>query len=447
MRVVVLPSRALLSAVLVVVALAFGHAAGASVGANTGDLAHDDGLQWGLDRIHAPEAWSVARGAGITIAVIDSGVALDHEDLRGKVVAGVACRDTGGVANRCRDRPMDDDGHGTHVAGIAAAATGNGIGIAGVAPDAAIMPIKVLFKACDTCQAAGNADDVAAGVRWATDRGADIINLSLGSTTSTVFGPGFAEAVRYAWDRGAIPVVAAGNDYVLTANFGDEPAVVVSAVDRDDAAPTYSNGVGNARWAIAAPGGEGGDTASTCAQDGSPLGILSTYWAPDDDAAYACLAGTSMAAPHVAGALAVLRSAGLTPTEAVETMLASATDLGPAGPDKTFGAGLLDLAAATQGLAAPTATDPTTTSGPVATEPVATTGDSPPPSEATEANGAPSTTDARAPVDLPNEQTAPPQPFSPDDDRSAPLPLTAAAAVAILAVGGVGVELRRRGRV
>ena len=239
----------------------------------------------------------MARGAGITIAVIDSGVALDHEDLRDKLVTGTACKDTAGDPAACAGRPLDDDGHGSHVAGMAAAETDNGVGIAGVAPDAAIMPIKVLFKACDTCQAAGNAADVTAAIRWATDRGADVINLSLGSTTSSVFGPGFAEAVRYAWDHGAIPVVAAGNDFVLTADFGDEPAVVVSAVDRDDAAPSYSSGVGDARWAVAAPGGEGGDTASTCSQDGEPLGILSTYWAPDDDAAYACLAGTSMAAP------------------------------------------------------------------------------------------------------------------------------------------------------
>lgn len=355
------PSRAV---ALLVLAGALGLAVPAvAVPAQTGDVAHDSGLQWGLDRIAAPGAWDRATGRGTTIAVIDSGVSLDHEDLASKLVDGVACQRTGGEPELCTGEPADDDGHGSHVAGIAAAATGNGTGIAGVAPDARIMPIKVLFKPCPSCQATGNAGDVAAGIRWAADRGADVINLSLGSTTSSVFGPAFAEAIRYAWDRGSIPVVAAGNQFVLTADFGDAPAVVVSATDRDDGAPSYSNGVGSARWAVAAPGGEAGDTSETCAPGGEPAGVLSTYWAEGDDAAYACLSGTSMAAPHVAGALAVLVSTGASPQAAVDALLGSAVDLGAPGRDDLFGSGRIDLAAATTivvttPLSTPSSTEP-----------------------------------------------------------------------------------------
>jgi len=320
----------------------------------SGDVANDAGLQWNLDRIGAEAAWTAATGAGTTIAVVDSGVALEHEDLAGQLVDGVACQGTGGDPDRCTGSPADDDGHGTHVAGVAAAAAGNQLGIAGVAPDARIMPVKVLFRACDTCQSTGEADDVAAAVRWAAEHGADVINLSLGSTTSAVFGPGFAAAVRDAWALGAIPVVAAGNDYVLTADLGDAPAVVVSATDRDDAAPGYSNGVGAARWAVAAPGGDGSDTPASCSQQGEPRGILSTFWSPaDGTSAYACLSGTSMAAPHVSGALAVLRSAGMWPEAAVQRLLDTAVDLGDAGTDRIFGAGRIDLAAAVAGTAVP----------------------------------------------------------------------------------------------
>jgi len=318
------------------------------------DVANDAGLQWNLDRIGAEAAWETATGAGTTIAVVDSGVALDHEDLAAKLVEGVACQGTGGDPDRCAGSPADDDGHGTHVAGVAAAATGNRLGIAGVAPGARLMPVKVLFRACDTCQSTGEADDVAAAVRWAAEHGADVINLSLGSTTSAVFGPGFAEAVRDAWALGAIPVVAAGNDYVLTADLAGAPAVVVSATDRDDGAPGYSNGVGSANWAVAAPGGDGSDTPASCSQQGEPRGILSTFWSPTDGtSAYACLSGTSMAAPHVSGALAVLRSAGLSPEVAVQRLLDTATDLGDPGTDPLFGAGRVDLAAAVAGIAVP----------------------------------------------------------------------------------------------
>jgi hypothetical protein len=244
------------------------------------------------------------------------------------------------------------------VAGIAAAATDNGRGVAGTAPAARLIVVRALRHSCgvpgvaSTCTASGTAADVEAGIRWAADRGATVINLSIGDTAQSVLGPAFAEALRYAWAAGSIPVVAAGNDIVLSSGFRDEPAVVVSAVARDGQAASYSNGVGEARWALAAPGGESErDTSAACGNDGPPNGILSTFFQGDrPDVKYACQAGTSMAAPHVAGALAILRSAGLSPQEAVDRLLATAADRGRPGRDATYGAGLLDLAKAVEGL-------------------------------------------------------------------------------------------------
>lgn len=388
----------------------------------TGDAAHDGGLQWGFDRIRAAEAWSVSRGEGATIAVIDSGVAAGHEDLRANLDPGIACNDTGGDPDRCSGPATDEDGHGTHVAGIAAAVAGNATGVAGVAPDARILPVKVLHEPCDGCPVTGNAPDVAAAIRWAAARGADVINLSLGSTTSSVFGPGFVEAVADAWEQGAIPVVAAGNELVQTADFGDAPAVVVSAVDRDDGAPSYSSGVGTARWSLAAPGGESDDTASTCSPSGEPRGILSTFWAPGDDATYACLSGTSMAAPHVSGGLALLLSAGLDPTQAIEALRTTAVDIGAAGDDPLFGSGRIDLAAAAAAIPAVAAATATTTTLPASAE----EGGSAPPA--------------------PPGETSSPQVFVTDDDGSVspPLPLVAVAVLGILGCAVALFELDRR---
>jgi subtilisin family serine protease len=341
----------------------------AAPGAPRADAPNDPGfaMQWGLQSIGAPDAWSVATGRGTTIAVVDSGAALTHEDLQGgKVVGAVSCLDTNADEAACAPGGQDDDGHGTHVAGIAAASTGNGKGTAGVAPDASLLVIKVLRHGCDAlgdCTASGTGDDVAAGIRYAADHGADVINLSLGNATQSVLGASFTDALEYAWTKDAIPVVAAGNGFVLPSGFSNQHAIVVGALRRDGSRASYSNGVGQAMWALSAPGGES-DSQDTC--NGEPQGILSTFWtAGSPDTAYACLAGTSMAAPHVSGALAVLRSAGLTAQQAVDRLLATAHDLGAPGADTTFGAGALDLASAASSGPAPAV--PSTTSAPATT--------------------------------------------------------------------------------
>ena len=108
-----------------------------------------------------------------------------------------------------------------------------------------------------------------------------------------MFGPSFENAIRYAWGRGAIPVVATGNDVVLPSGFSDEPAVVVAATDRDGVIASYSNSVGAAQWAVAAPGGEPDQDAAACQPGGSPQGIVSTWWIKGQHNRYACDAGTS----------------------------------------------------------------------------------------------------------------------------------------------------------
>jgi subtilisin family serine protease len=331
--------------------------------------------QWGLAAIGAKDAWQVATGRGITIAVVDSGVSLTHEDLQnGKIVGAVSCLDTNGDVDGCAPGGQDDDGHGTHVAGIAAANTDNGTGIAGVAPAASVLAIKVLRHGCDAlgeCTASGTGDDVSAGIRYAADHGADVINLSLGDASQSVLGAPFGEALEYAWSKGAVPVVAAGNGILLPSGYSNQHAVVVGALTRDGTKASYSNGVGQAMWALFAPGGEK-DSPDSC--KGEPNGILSTFWTPDlPDNAYACVAGTSMAAPHVSGALAVLLSSGLTGEQAVDRLLATADDLGDPGVDATYGAGALDLAAA---------------AGPTSRPTTEQSSQSPAPSVATESEGA-----------------------------------------------------------
>jgi subtilisin family serine protease len=320
------------------------------------DPVFEQGLQWGLERIGAPDAWSRGTGRGVTIAVVDSGVDLQHEDLSAKVVGQMSCIGSGGDPSRCSGSAQDDNGHGTHVSGIALAATDNDRGIAGVAPDAGLLAVRVLANDCDAsgCTASGTSNDVSAGIRWATDHGADVINLSLGGgALQSALGCSFCDAIDYAWANDVIVVIAAGNDSVLPSGFGDEPAVIVTATTRDDERASYSNSSSGllrvARWPVAAPGGEAETRADDCATGGTPKGVLSTYWSQGHTNEYACLAGTSMAAPHVSGALAVLLGMGYPPQGAVDRLLATATDLGAPGRDDSFGFGRIDLAKAVAG--------------------------------------------------------------------------------------------------
>jgi subtilisin family serine protease len=415
--------------------------AAAQLDASADDPVYEQGLQWGLDTIGAPVAWATTKGGGTTIAIVDSGIDLQHEDLAGKIVGNISCIGAGGDPGKCKGSGQDDNGHGTHVAGIAAAITNNSRGVAGVAPDAQLLAVRVLAndpQGCTGggCTASGTAGDVAAGIRWAADHGATVINLSLGggAEIGVLSGCAFCDAINYAWGKGAIAVIAAGNDSVLPAGFGDEPAVIVTATTRDDGRASYSassSGIlRSARWPVAAPGGEGESAKEDCATGGHPKGILSTYWISGHANEYACLAGTSMAAPFVSGTLALLRSQGLSPQASVDRLLATARDLGNPGRDSFYGAGRIDVAAAVgpPGPAAPTTAVPT------------------PPVTSAAAGGTTSSVDTSVPpTAVPTEPTATvptqgePQEFSSEPITSRePGEALVALAVALVVASGAG---------
>ena len=273
--------------------------------------------QWGLAKIGAESAWTRTTGAGIRIGIVDTGIDLEHEDLAGKVVESINCVGSGGDQAKCNGSAQDDQGHGTHVGGIAAASKDNGKGVAGVAPDAQLVVAKVMNS-----QGAGAGSDVTAGIKWVVDHGAKVVNLSLGDPaqpiTALISENELKEGVEYAWSHGAIAVMAAGNSGtglgIEGANFGDMNAIVVGATGPDDTPASYSTSTGEAKWAVAAPGGAADQSKK--AND-----IFSTFWIKGQKNSYGYQAGTSMAAPHVAGAVALLLAQGYSPAEAVTRLL------------------------------------------------------------------------------------------------------------------------------
>jgi subtilisin family serine protease len=268
--------------------------------------------QWALTQIGAPEAWTRSTGGGVTIGIVDTGVDMGHPDLAGKILTTADC-----VGKPCATGGgQDTHGHGTIVSGIAAAVANNGKGVAGVAPDARLVVAKVLNTSGE-----GRVEDINNGIRWAVDNGARVVNLSLGDPNflaASALGTPLRTGIEYAWSKGAIPVLASGN-YATgigdlgSENYGNINAVVVGATDRAGNVPSYSSPVGNAKWGLVAPGGAG--------SGGADSNVISTFLTSSGGSGYASAAGTSMAAPHVAGALALLLSQGQTPAAAVSRLL------------------------------------------------------------------------------------------------------------------------------
>jgi serine protease len=295
-----------------------------TAGAATDPLASQ---QWGMDMIEAPAARATTDGAGAVVAVIDTGVQADHPDLAGRLLAGHDFVSNDNV-------PQDGEGHGTHVTGIVAADAGNGIGVAGVAPGAKVLPVRVLGD-----DGSGSDEDVARGIDYAVAQHVDVINLSLGGPPLVGDSQVFDDAVKRALDAGIVVAAAAGNDSVPMCeqgNSGDPGLLCVGAVDRRGSHSSFSSfGVG---LAISAPGGSAID------QPGE--NILSTY----KGSGYKEIAGTSQATPHVAGVAALLASRGVRGPAAVQRILATATDAGLPGPDPVYGAGIVDARRAVAGL-------------------------------------------------------------------------------------------------
>jgi len=299
--------------------------------------------QWNLQKIGAEAAWTRTTGAHVRVGIVDAGVDLTHEDLANRVVASTSCLKSDGDAGKCTGSGQDDVGHGTHVAGIIAANRDNGIGVAGVAPDAELVVAKV-------ADAGGgiSIEDANAGIHWVVDHGARVVNLSLGDllfVRTAAFGSKLSEGIEYAWSKGAVPVIASGNSGLFgsgigSQEYGDLDALVVGATGPDDLVATYSSPTGNAKWAIVAPGG---------AADGEETHkVWSTFWEKDKPNQYAYLAGTSMAAPHVTGAVALLLAQGLSPQQAVQRLLDTADKSVPCGPDSSTCRGRLDVDKATR---------------------------------------------------------------------------------------------------
>ncbi|MHB1447099.1 MAG: S8 family serine peptidase [Acidimicrobiales bacterium] len=303
--------------------------------------------QWNMTQVGAPAAWTRSMGAGVIIGVVDTGVDLSHQDLAGKIIATTDCVGSGGSESACTGSGQDDNGHGTHVSGIAAADTNNGLGVAGMAPSAKLVVAKALDSS-----GSGNFNDVNAGIEWVVDHGARVVNLSLGSDLpglGGLVGGSLTSGVDYAWSHGAIPVIAAGNQNFFglgSSNYGNVNAVIVGATGPHKEVAPYSSPLGNAKWALVAPGGDGTDSAGNpvCTGTAQASCIVSTWWSSSNATSeYAYDQGTSMATPMVSGALALLLAMGMTPTQAVDRLLATADKSVSCGSDC---AGLLDAAAA-----------------------------------------------------------------------------------------------------
>lgn len=288
--------------------------------------------QWHMERVGAPKAWDYASGRGVTVAVIDTGIACEDFDgfTKGTDLAGTKC--VGGW-NFIRDNEHgnDDHGHGTHVAGTIAQTTNNGIGGVGVAFDVRLMPIKVLDKG-----GWGTTLDIANGIRWASDNGAHVINMSLGGPRNSKV---LEDAIAHARSQGTVVVAAAGNSG-SSVGFpgGSEGVIGVSASDSSDKLASFSSrgkGVD-----IAAPGVA--VVQQTICQAGKNKCEIFPGWN-----------GTSMASPHVAGAAALLVGMGVTDPDAVEQVLTeNARVVDPSeGGKRLYGAGILDAAGAVRAVA------------------------------------------------------------------------------------------------
>ena len=323
------------------------------------------GYQWHLDNsesdcggIQMEAAWDIETGdSTVIVAIIDTGVAYENywkswwqryykaPDLANtKFVQGADY-----VENDTH--PNDDNSHGTHVAGTVAQSTNNGNGVAGVAFNCSLMPVKVLDR-----NGSGTYENVAAGIIWATNNGAKVINLSLGGSFPSET---LKNAVAYAFNNGVTVIAAAGNDGRETVTYPaayDDYVIAVGATRYDETRADYSNYYTDTTNSVigqyvdlAAPGGELGIDQNG---DGHGDGVLQNTFNPNtkntQDFGYWFLDGTSMAAPHVSGVAALLISKGVAtkPAEVREALQSTAEDKGPEGWDPEYGWGIVDAYAA-----------------------------------------------------------------------------------------------------
>lgn len=281
------------------------------------------GEQWHMTRVGAEKGWEYACGEGVTVAVVDTGIACydDKGFMKGTDLAGTTCVDGYNFVGK-NTIAADDQGHGTHVAGTIAQTTNNGVGVAGLAHCAKLMPVKVL-----SARGWGTMADVAEGIRWASDHGAQVINLSLGSSQKSGV---VHKAVEHAIAKGTIVVAAAGNSGGSVGYPAAYDGVIaVSATDKNDAIAWFSSR--GPEVTIGAPGV--GVTQQTICENGK-----------NKCEQWGVFNGTSMASPHVAGAAALLVGQGITDPAAVKAVLTSTAT--PKEDKNLFGAGILEAGTA-----------------------------------------------------------------------------------------------------
>ncbi len=294
--------------------------------------------QWHLDIIGMKEAWEFPRGSEVIVAVIDTGVAFEKHGDRFRVEDlgdSQFVRPHNFISGN--EHANDDHGHGTHVAGTIAQLTNNGIGVAGVAPNVKLMPLKVLNS-----RGFGTYGDIAAAIRYAADNGAKVINMSLGGPFPSFI---LHKAIKYAKEKGVTIVCAAGNSgrsgIGYPARYSE--CISVSAVRYDRTLSWYSSyGKG---LTIAAPGG---DMNVDQNGDGLKDGVLQNTLNPQEPfkQGYFLFQGTSMATPHVAAAAALLISHGIQDPDRVREYLVSSASRVQNGSEEKYGAGVLNVNAA-----------------------------------------------------------------------------------------------------
>ncbi len=271
-------------------------------------------LPWGLDRIDAEKAWAATTAENIKVAIIDTGIDLDHPDLKYNIKGGYN-------AIYPRKAPNDNNGHGTHVAGIVAALN-NSFGVVGVAPKVSLYAVKVLSDS-----GSGYLSDIIEGLDWAIQNGMQVVNMSLGTSSDV---QSFRDAIEKVNRAGIVQVAAAGNSGGSVTYPAAYPEVIaVSAIDQEDKIASFSSR--GPEVDLAAPG----------------VSIYSTY----KGSSYRTLSGTSMASPHVAGSAALVLSVPekcdlngddiCSPLEVKQRLEQTAEDLGEFGQDSLYGAGLV----------------------------------------------------------------------------------------------------------
>ncbi len=320
-----------------------------------------DTLDWGVDDVDAEQVWGGAEdavdvvqgnpdGSGVKVAILDTGIDYTHPDLDDVYAGGHDFVDDD-------NDPKDENGHGTHCAGIVAAED-NGEGVIGVAPHASIYAVRVL-----DAYGSGYTSDIIAGIDWAIDNGMDVISMSLGGGS---YDSAFNDAVNRAYNAGIVVVAASGNDGKNQISYpaAYDNAIAVGAIDKDHQLASFSNY--GPEQEVVAPGVDIYSTMPT-------YSVTLTSWWYGYSKNYDTMSGTSMACPMVAGVVALILSANhdLTPAQVRDILHTTSTDLGPSGWDERYGYGEVNAPAAVDaaggGSTPPDTTPPAKVTGLTAT--------------------------------------------------------------------------------